>query len=62
MTREDSLKEKHSSPNCDKKRLITKNCRDKANKDKKEGKMIYFVSFILILNFLLWSYVCIRET
>lgn len=37
MTRKDSLKEKNSGPSCEKVRTITKNCKDKEEKD--EGKL-----------------------
>ncbi len=33
MTREDTLKEKNSGASCDKVRTITKNCKDKVEKD-----------------------------
>jgi len=34
MTRKDSLKEKNSGPSCEKVRTITKNCKDKEEKDE----------------------------
>ena len=33
VTREDTLKEKHSGPGCDKLRPITKNCKDKEERE-----------------------------
>ena len=33
VTREDTLKEKHSGPGCDKLRTITKNCKDKEERE-----------------------------
>jgi len=39
VTREDTLKEKHSGPGCDKLRTITKNCKDK---EEREGGICVF--------------------
>eukprot|EP00092_Neocalanus_flemingeri_P031711 GFUD01034445.1.p1 GENE.GFUD01034445.1~~GFUD01034445.1.p1 ORF type:complete len:188 (-),score=61.38 GFUD01034445.1:26-589(-) len=41
MTRHDSLKLKHSSPECEEARTVTKNCRDKENKRSKETSCIF---------------------
>lgn len=41
MTRKDTLKEKNSGPACDKVRTITKNCKEKEEKEK--GNFIILV-------------------
>ena len=38
MTRQDTLKERHSSAGCEKKRRITKNCKDKDDKNIRQSK------------------------
>ena len=44
MTRQDTLKERHSSAGCEKKRRITKNCKDKDDKNIRQSKN----SFIML--------------
>jgi len=41
MTRQDTLKERHSSAGCEKKRRITKNCKDKDDKNIRQSTCVF---------------------
>ena len=57
MTRQDSLKAKNSASSCEKVRTITKNCKDKEERDRGEEKY----STACQLNLQIFSFVVLSQ-